>query len=284
MSAPKLSITLIYPNPNQPRKEFDLAKLEELAQSIRQYGVMEPIVVTPRGDRFMIVGGERRYRASLLAGLKEMPVHIIEADDALVEEMALLENIQRQDLNDIEEARAFQSLLDRGMPKEELSVKLGKQVRYIEMRISLLNLLPEYQAMTVKGKLNHNEAYEMSRLPQEKQVIVLKQILAGNLKTFNKLRAFVDGLIELEKQESIFTLESVSEEEKKSIDEFDSLLRSAERFIASADKNRLGHLRKAVFHSSVTPERLDLIIQQFMKLRKIVHAGSGVKEAAQAVA
>ena len=284
MSVPKLSITLIYPNPNQPRKEFDLAKLEELAQSIRQYGVMEPIVVTPRGDRFMIVGGERRYRASLLAGLKEMPVHIIEADDALVEEMALLENIQRQDLNDIEEARAFQSLLDRGMPKEELSVKLGKQVRYIEMRISLLNLLPEYQAMTVKGKLNHNEAYEMSRLPQEKQVIVLKQILAGNLKTFNKLRAFVDGLIELEKQESIFTLESVSEEEKKSIDEFDSLLRSAERFIASADKNRLGHLRKAVFHSSVTPERLDLIIQQFMKLRKIVHAGSGVKEAAQAVA
>jgi ParB/RepB/Spo0J family partition protein len=275
---------MIYPNPSQPRKDFDLAKLEELAMSIRQYGVMEPIVVTPRADRYMIVGGERRYRASLLAGLAEMPVHIIEADDALVEEMALLENIQRQDLNDIEEARAFQSLLDRGMLKEELSVKLGKQVRYIDMRVSLLNLSPEYQAMTLKGKLNHNEAYEMSRLVPEKQVIVLKQILAGNLKTFNKLRAFVDGLIELEKQESIFTLESINEEEKKSIDEFDSLLRSAERFIASTDKDRLGHLRKAVFHSSVTPERLDLIIQQFMKLRKIVHAGSGVKDAARAVA
>jgi ParB/RepB/Spo0J family partition protein len=284
MSAPKLPIVIIYPNPSQPRKEFDPAKLEELAMSIRQYGIMEPIVVTPRADRYMIIGGERRYRASLLAGLAEMPVHIIEADDALVEEMALLENIQRQDLNDIEEARAFQSLLDRGMSKEELSGKLGKQIRYIDMRVSLLNLSPEYQAMTLKGKLNHNEAYEMSRLAPEKQVIVLKQILAGNLKTFNKLRAFVDGLIELEKQESIFTLESVSEEEKKSIDEFDSLLRSAERFIASTDKDRLGHLRKAVFHSSVTPERLDLIIQQFMKLRKIVHAGSGVKDAARAVA
>ena len=284
MSAPKLSITLIYPNPNQPRKEFDTAKLEELAAAIRQYGVMEPIVVTPRADRYMIIAGERRYRASLLAGLKEMPVHIIEADDALVEEMALLENIQRQDLNDIEEARAFQSLLDRGMLKEELSSKLGKQVRYIDMRVSLLNLAPEYQAMALKGKLNHNEAYEMSRLAPEKQVIVLKQILVGKLKTFNKLRAFVDGLIELEKQESIFTLESISEEEKKSIDEFESLLRSAERFIASANKDRLAHLRKAVFHSSVTPERLDLIIQQFMKLRKIVHAGSGVKDAARAVA
>jgi ParB family transcriptional regulator, chromosome partitioning protein len=284
MSAPKLAIESIFPNPNQPRKEFDPEKLRELAASIKQYGVMEPIVVTPRGDRFMIIGGERRYRASLLAGLTEMPVHIIEADDALVEEMALLENIQRQDLNDIEEARAFQSLLDRGMSKEELAVKLGKQVRYIDMRAGLLNLSPDYQAMTVKGKLNHNEAYEMSRLTPEKQAVVLKQILAGNLKTFNKLRAFVDGLIEIEKQESLFTLESISEEEKKSIDEFDSLLRSAERFIATANKDRLVHLRKAVFHSSVTPERLDLIIQQFMKLRKIVHAGSGVKEAARAVA
>ncbi len=285
MSAPKLPIVIIYPNPDQPRKDFDLAKLEELAMSIRQYGVMEPIVVTPRADRYMIVGGERRYRASLLAGLTEMPVHIIEADDALVEEMALLENIQRQDLNIMEEAKAFQSLLDRGWSKEELAQKMGfKQPWRIDMRVSLLNLVPEYQAMTIKGKLNHNEAYEMSRLAPEKQGVVLKQILAGNLKTFNKLRAFVDGLIELEQQESLFTLESISEEEKKSIDEFDSLLRSAERFIASANKDRLVHLRKAVFHSSVTPERLDLIIQQFMKLRKIIHAGSGVKDAARAVA
>ena len=279
--APTLPIELIYPNPNQPRKDFDPVALGELAASIKEYGIMEPIVVTPRGDLYMIVGGERRFRASLIAGLSEVPVHIKDIDDALVEELALLENIQRQDLNDIEEARAFKSLLER-MTKEELSAKLGKQIRYIDMRVSLLNLSPEYQEMTIKGSLNHNEAYEMSRLSQDKQAIVFKQIAAGKLKTFNKLRAFVDGLIELEQQESIFSLMEINDEEKKSIDEFEALIGSVERFLNAVDRARMKTLKKTIFHSSITTERLDLIIQQLMKLRKQVHAGTGIKEAASA--
>lgn len=278
----RLALSGIYPNPKQPRKVFDPAALEELAMSIRQYGVIEPIVVTPRKDKYMIVGGERRFRASLLAGMEDIPVHVVEADDALVEEMALLENVQREDLNDIEEARAYRSLLDRGMSKEELSQKLGKQIRYIDMRVSLLNLSPEYQAMTIKGELNHNEAYEMSRLPPGKQAVVFNQIRAGNLKTFNKLRAFVDGLIELDRQESIFTLTAASEEEQESIRDFETVLKTVEGFIKSVNKERFSHLKKSVFHSSITPERLDLIIQHLYKLRKIVHAGSGIKSAADA--
>ena len=93
---------LIYANPNQPRKAFDPEKLQELAGSIKEYGVLEPIVVTPRADRYMIIAGERRFRASTLASLSELPA-LIKADDNMVEELALLENVQRQDLTIIEE-------------------------------------------------------------------------------------------------------------------------------------------------------------------------------------
>src|ERR1035437_6769618 len=118
-----IPLHLIYPNPDQPRKDFDAEKLEELAMSIREYGVLEPIVVTKRDVRYMIIAGERRYRASLLAAISEIPARIIEADDTLVEELALLENVQREDLNIIEEAKAFKSLLDRGWTREELAAK-----------------------------------------------------------------------------------------------------------------------------------------------------------------
>lgn len=101
-------------NPNQPRKQFDQGALEELAESIKQYGILEPIVLKPRDGQFMIVAGERRFLAPKLAGLSEIPARIIEASDELVEELALLENVQRQDLNAIEEAKAYRALLDRG--------------------------------------------------------------------------------------------------------------------------------------------------------------------------
>ena len=103
----KIPVSEIFANPNQPRKEFDKDKLDELAQSIKENGLLEPIVVTPRNGKYMIVAGERRWRAHLIAGLEYAEANIIEADDDKVEELALLENIQRQDLNVMEEARAY---------------------------------------------------------------------------------------------------------------------------------------------------------------------------------
>lgn len=274
----KLSINKLYPNPNQPRKDFDQAGLEELAMSIRQYGVLEPLVVTKRGDRYMIVAGERRFRASLLAGLKEVPAEIIEADDALVEELALLENIQRQDLNIIEEAKGYQSLLDRGWTKEELARKMGfKQVWRIDERTSLLNLAPEHQKLVINGTIGHSQAFEMSRVAPDRQALVLKKILAGELNSYNKLRSFVDGLILIEQQGNIFELNVLTEEQKKALNDFDALLTGIERFIKKADD--LEHFKKAVFHSNIRPERLDLIIKHLMKLRKLVLTGKGVKDA-----
>src|SRR5208337_362764 len=154
----KLPLNHIYANPNQPRKQFDPEKLQELAGSIKEYGVQNPILVTPRGDRYMIIAGERRFRASILAGLTEVPVLIKDVDDNMVEELALLENVQRQDLTIIEEARAYQALLDRGMAKEELAAKLGKQSWRIDERTSLLNLTPAHQKLVEAGKIGHSEA------------------------------------------------------------------------------------------------------------------------------
>ncbi len=275
-----LPLASIYPNPDQPRKEFDPEKLDELAMSIRQYGVLEPIVVTPRGDRFMIIGGERRFRASLLAGLGEIPARVIDADDALVEELSLLENIQRQDLNIIEEAKAFQALLDRGWSKEELARKMGfKQAWRVDERTSLLNLSPEHQRLVVDGTIGHSQAFEMSRVSADKQALLLRKITSGELATYNKLRSFVDGLIMMEQQEALFTFRTITEEEKKSLDDFEGLLKTIERFIKATGALGTEHFKKASFHSQVSPERLDLIIQHLMKMRKLIHAGAGIKDA-----
>lgn len=280
-----LPLSLVYPNPDQPRKDFDPDRLEELAMSIREYGVLEPIVVTPRGDRYMIIAGERRYRASLLAGLHTIPARVIEADDALVEELALLENIQRQDLNIIEEARAYRALLSRGWSREDLARKMGfKQPWRIDERTSLLNLTPEHQALVAKGVIGNSQAFEMSRLSPGKQAVVLKKVLSGELSSYNKLRSFVDALVALERQDSIFELQSVSDDERRSIDSFNAMLSSVERFIRDVhEQGKTEHMKKAGFRRDVQVERLDLVIASLMKIRKTVLAGQGIKEAMQEV-
>jgi len=149
MSLPKqqeMSIKNIFPNPGQPRNTFCPKKLDGLSRSIEENGLLEPIVVTPRDKRFMIVAGERRYRASKLAGLNTIPVRILEADDKKVAELALLENLQREDLNLVEEARAYQDLINRGHTMEGLAQKMGfKQTWRIRERLDLLRLAVTYQ-------------------------------------------------------------------------------------------------------------------------------------------
>lgn len=275
-----LPIKYIFPNPNQPRKDFDPVKLEELSMSIKEYGVRQPILVTPRDGRYMIVTGERRYRASLLAGLAKMPAVIDEMTDALVEELALLENIQREDLNVIEIALAYKSLMDRGWTAEQLARKMGfKQIWRIDEKICLLNLTEENRRLVVDGTLSSAQAQEMARVDADKQDTVKRKILSGELSTYNKLRAFVDGLLLLENQESIFALQTVTEEERQSIDRVKTLLNTIERLVSETSSDVL---KKAAYHSSITPERLDLIIGHLMRVRKQVLAGKGIKDAAVA--
>ncbi len=276
-----LRLDRVYANPDQPRKDFDEGKLEELAMSITEYGVLEPIVVCQRGDRFMIICGERRYRASLLAEKSDIPARIIEADDALVEELALLENVQREDLNVIEEAEAYMRLLARGWGLRKLADKLGyKKTGPIADRISLLNLAPEYQAMTARGDLTPGTAYEMSRLPVDKQHIVFEKIRKGELNDANKLYAYVAALVDIDRQAEIFALTPLTEYEKDSIETFEKLMKSAERLLGQLKSdNRMKHLEKASMHCAVTPERIQFVIKGLQGVRKVFLVGDGVKEA-----
>lgn len=279
----ELDIKKVFPNPAQPRKAFDADKLEELAMSIRHYGVLEPIVVTPREGGFMIIAGERRWRASNLAGLTSIPAKVMEADDALVEELALLENIQRQDLNVIEEAVAFKSLLERGWSKEDIAGKMGfKQVWRVDERLSLLNLADDIMPLALAGKVTNSQAFEMSRLKAPQQHIVLRKILAGELGTYNRLRSFVNGLDAMERQECIFAMQPLTPSEDVSLRSLENALKSIERFFASVDTHTLEHFKKACFHSTVSAETIDYAIQRLAKVRKAVFEGEGVKNAMSA--
>lgn len=277
----EIELARVFANPGQPRKEFDQPALEELAASISEYGVLEPIVLTPRGDRYMIIAGERRFRASHLAGKKTIPARIMEADDALVEELALLENVQRQDLNIIEEGMAYKALLDRGMTAKELAAKIGYKITYrIDIRVSLLNLTPELRKSAVSGDLSASQAYEISRLPATRQVLASEKVLRGELRTINKLRSYVNAVIAMENQEAFFELEALSAEEQKPVETLKRLVDSVEKMLRELSGPEASKaLRKAAVHTRVTPERLDLIINQLQGVRLEVLKGAGVKQA-----
>ena len=146
-------------NPNQPRKNFDPTALSELAVSIKTHGLIQPILVTPRNGRYLIVAGERRFRASKLAEKKTIKAIIKDFDDNQVKEIALLENIQRQDLNPIETARALKELGDTyGWTQEALADRLGKSRSVVANTLRLLSLCPEVIDLIEKGKLSAGHA------------------------------------------------------------------------------------------------------------------------------
>lgn len=176
-----IDINYIDVNPNQPRKVFDPTALNELAQSIRTHGVIQPILVTRRNDRFMIVAGERRFRASKIAELTSIPAIVKDFTDAQVQEIALLENIQRQDLNPIETARALKELQDSyGWTQEALADRLGKSRPVIANTLRLLSLCPEVIDLIEKGKLSAGHARSLVVVTNPEVQLKLAQQVINN--------------------------------------------------------------------------------------------------------
>ena len=146
-------------DPDQPRRNFDQAKLAELAESIRQHGVMQPLIVISSGDDYRIVVGERRFRAASLVGLTELPCIISTYNETEQAEISLIENIQRENLSAIEEAAAYRRLVDNfGYTQEQLAGRLGKSRPYIANTLRLLQLAPQYQQMITDGRLSAGHA------------------------------------------------------------------------------------------------------------------------------
>lgn len=163
----ELELQLISVNPNQPRTEFDEAALEALKDSIKQYGVLQPVLVrkTPKG--YELIAGERRFRAAKLAGLQTIPVIMREYSDAQMTEVALIENIQRENLNPIEEAQAYQHLLsDYGLTQEMLSNKVGRSRPHIANFLRLLKLSSKVQELLVNGTISMGQAKPLLALEE----------------------------------------------------------------------------------------------------------------------
>lgn len=173
----------IYPNATQPRTYFDENALQELAQSIKNLGVIQPITLRKDGDKFEIISGERRYRASKIAGLTSIPAYIRLVNDQELLEMALVENIQREDLDAIEVALTYQRLLDEiGLTQENLSQRVGKERSTITNSIRLLRLNPDVQNAIRSGGISAGHGRAIISLDDENlQQVLFKKIIAEGL-------------------------------------------------------------------------------------------------------
>ena len=173
----KLRLTQIDPTPGQPRKHFDQEALAQLADSIAAHGVLQPILVREVAlDRYQIVAGERRWRASKLAGLSEIPAIVVEMSEREAAEVALIENIQREDLNPIEEALGYETLKEEyGLTQEEISAKVGKSRSAIANTMRLLDLPDGVRAMVVNGTLSAGHARAVLGLRDPEQMLALAE-------------------------------------------------------------------------------------------------------------
>ncbi len=179
----ELRITDVMPNPEQPRRTFEREALESLADSIRRYGVLQPITVRRHSDgRYLIIAGERRWRAARQAGLETIPAHIVEADDRLAAELALIENLQREDLNPIEEAEGYRALMDAyGLTQEDVAEVVGKARSSVSNSLRLLNLTPDVREMLLRGRISGGHARALVTLEPERQSSFAQQTITDGL-------------------------------------------------------------------------------------------------------
>ena len=164
-----LPLSKVEPRSNQPRVIFDEESLNELAESIKQHGVLQPILVVLKDDHYEIIAGERRWRAAKLAGLSKIPAILGDYEEKAVNELALIENIQREDLNPIEEAQAYRQLMDEyGLKQEELAVKVSKSRAAVANSLRLLKLDERIQAMVMEGSLSEGHARTLRAIADKK--------------------------------------------------------------------------------------------------------------------
>ncbi len=181
-SAKEIAISSIRTNPYQPRKKFDEESLNQLAESIKAQGVIQPIIIREALGGYELVAGERRLRASKIAGLTTIPAIIKEFDDSQMMEIALLENIQREDLNVIEEANAYKELMNKlGYTQEQLAQRVGKSREYIANTLRLLKLPKEVQNLVIEGKLTPGHVRPLITLDSAKAIEIANKAVEENL-------------------------------------------------------------------------------------------------------
>ena len=192
----ELPLEKVVPNPSQPRMTFHEETLQELAASVREHGVLQPILVRPSADKYEIIAGERRWRASKLAGKETIPAIVERFDDATALEIALIENLQREDLSPLDEAVIYKKMTDElGYSIRQLAGKLGKDKGYVENRLRLANAPDDVREMVAQRYDTLSAAYELMKLEDKRRRRALaKQVLAGQL-TLIKLHDRVERIL-----------------------------------------------------------------------------------------
>lgn len=176
-----LRVSLIEPNPGQPRRKFDEDALKALADSIREHGLIQPIAVRKDGERYRIIAGERRWRACRMAGIREIPAVVLEADELKTLELALVENLQREDLNPIEEAESFQALISRfGLTQEDAAKRVGRSRPAVANALRLLSLSEDIRKLVQDGQLSAGHARALLSIADEEKRAEIARLTVEN--------------------------------------------------------------------------------------------------------
>lgn len=171
----QLETTVIHESPNNPRRSFDEASLEELTASVRRHGVLQPILVRPNGDGFVLIAGARRLRAATLAGCEKVPARVLDLDDAAADEATIIENLHRENIHPLDEGVSYQRLVAAGRTIEEVAAALGKSKGYVYQRISLTRLVPKVHDLVARDVLPLTYALKIAVVPAEQQEEALAQ-------------------------------------------------------------------------------------------------------------
>ena len=257
-----LPIYKVEPNPDQPRQDFDEVELQNLADSIAEHGIIQPLTVRETGmGYYQIIAGERRWRAARLANLSEVPAVIIEADDKKAMELALIENLQRQDLNPVEEALGYRSLMeDHGLTQEEASRRVGKSRPAVANSLRLLGLCPEVLEKLRKGELSAGHARAILQLKTEKkQMAAAQKIVALGLsvRQAELLCKNMEKEVAPKKEEPVLKVDYVAECEKQ-------LSKQLGRGVKIINGKRKGRFELEFYGQ----EDLQVLLDALMKLQK----------------
>jgi len=216
-------VELIDANPMQPRKDFSPSELKEMAASVKEMGIVTPLLVSKTGDRYQLIAGERRLRAAKLAGLERVPVVVREASPAESLELAIVENIHRKDLNPIEEAAAYQRLIEElNITQEALAKRVGRDRATIANLLRLLRLPSAIQKDLVEGRMTMGHARALAGVKSEKRQLALRQLVVKNNLSVRQLEKLVQSVSRPSKQrkaqgqEDYYTM-SLAEELKRSL-------------------------------------------------------------------
>ncbi len=264
----EIEIAQIEPNPNQPRREFDQDALQELANSIRELGIIQPITLRKiEGQKYQIIAGERRWRASQLAGLSKIPAYIVTVEDQGVMEMALVENIQREDLNAIEIALAYQHLADTtGMTQAKISERVGKSRTAVTNYMRLLKLPAQVQIALKNHEIEMGHARALLAIDSPSQQIKLFKEVQQNQYSVRKVEEMVQAL---KNGEDIKTAKNKAVSKEKLPDEFNLL------------RNRLAQFFQTKVQMTCSPKGKGKITIQFdneEQLERIMNALDGANE------